>query len=82
MSNGVELQVLVPRIKAPLRFYGAYNPLEYRGIVQPPLAIDRSMFPNDATYENAVSVVNAPIPLRESRFMFRFSIGRTFGGGL
>jgi len=80
VSNGVELQVLVPRINAPLRFYGAYNPLEYRGIVQAPLAINRSMFANDATYENAVSVVGSPIPLREPRFMFRFSIGRTLGG--
>jgi len=79
MSSGLELQVVVPRIKAPLRFYGAYNPLVYRGTMQPPMVIDRSFFPNAATYENAASIVNTPVPLRERRFMFRFSIGRTFG---
>jgi outer membrane protein insertion porin family len=80
MSDGVELQVFVPKFRAPLRFYGAYNPLEYRGIVQAPLAMNRSMFVNDATYGNALSMVNAVIPLREPRSMFRFSIGRTFDG--
>jgi outer membrane protein insertion porin family len=82
MSNGIEFQVLLPKIKAPLRFYGAYNSLAYRDIVQAPLAGEdyRAYFPNQATYLNALNVVNAPIPFRERRFMFRFSIGRTFGG--
>jgi outer membrane protein insertion porin family len=80
MSNGVELQLLVPKIKAPLRFYGAFNPVAYRGIVQAPLVVDRSYFQNNVTYLRAVNIVNAPMPLREGRFMFRFSIGRTFGG--
>ena len=82
MSSGIELQVLVPKIKAPLRFYGAYNSLAYRDIVQAPLAVQdfRRDFQNEATYLNALSMVNAPIPFRERRFMFRFSIGRTFGG--
>jgi len=82
MSSGVELQVLVPKIKAPLRFYGAYNSLAYRDIVQAPLAVQdfRRDFQNEATYLNALSMVNAPIPFRERRFMFRFSIGRTLGG--
>ena len=80
MSNGVELQVLVPKIKAPLRFYGAYNPLVYQDTVQAPLVLDANAFPNAATYRNALVVLNTPVPWREHRFLFRFSIGRTFGG--
>lgn len=80
MSNGVELQALVPRIKAPLRFYAAYNALAYRGNVQAPVVADRYYFPNYATYQSALSILDTPVPLRERRFMVRFSIGRTFGG--
>jgi len=78
MSTGAELQVRVPRMNAPLRFYGAYNPLVYRGNPGAPPPFDRSLFPNDVTYLNAVQTVGAPTPFRERQFMFRFSIGRTF----
>jgi outer membrane protein insertion porin family len=78
MSTGAELQVRVPRMNAPLRFYGAYNPLVYRGAPGAPPPFDRSLFPNDTTYLNAVQTVGAPTSFRERRFMFRLSIGRTF----
>ncbi len=80
MSSGAELQFLVARFKAPLRFYIAYNPLGYRNIVQAPLVADRYAYPNEATYESALSTVYAPVALRERRVMLRFSISRTFGG--
>jgi len=78
MSTGVELQARVPRIDAPLRFYLAYNPLVFHGNLQPPIVIDRSYFPNMATFLNANNIVGAPMPLPGRRFAFRFSIGRTF----
>jgi outer membrane protein insertion porin family len=78
MSTGAELQVRVPRLHAPLRFYLAYNPLVFRGILQSPPSFYRSYFPNNATFLNASNTVGAPIPLLERRFTFRFSIGHTF----
>ena len=80
MSTGIELQVLVPRLLAPLRFDWAYNPLAYRGIMQAPLVLDRSDFPNAATFRNAFLVLGTPTLFRERQFLLRFSIGRTFGG--
>jgi outer membrane protein insertion porin family len=52
MSNGAELQVILPVVNAPFRLYYAYNPLRlYRDVPQR-LAVDdptfRSMFPNSA----------------------------------
>jgi len=78
MSTGAELQVRVPRINAPLRFYLAYNPLSFRGILKPPASFDQSYFPNYATFLNASNTVGVPMPLLERRFTLRFSIGRTF----
>jgi outer membrane protein insertion porin family len=78
MSTGLELQVLMPVVNAPFRIYWAYNPLLYRGTLQTPIAVDRSVFPNNATYLNAIGTVGAPIPFLEKHSTFRFSIGRTF----
>jgi hypothetical protein len=36
-------------------------------------------WPSNAA-DNAKSTVNGPVPFEERRLMFRFSIGRTFGG--
>jgi outer membrane protein insertion porin family len=66
MSTGAEFQVRVPRISAPLRFYLAYNPLVFRDIVKSPPFIDRSYFPNNATFENAINTVGAPKSLRSA----------------
>jgi len=78
VSTGLELQVLMPVVNAPFRVYWAYNPSLYRGTLQTPIAVDRSIFPNTATYLNAISTVGAPIPFLERHSTFRFSIGRTF----
>jgi outer membrane protein insertion porin family len=78
MSTGLELQVLMPVVNAPFRIYFAYNPLLYRGNLQTPISVDRSVFPNSATYLNAISTIGAPIPFLERHDTFRFSIGRTF----
>ena len=77
-STGVELQIMMPVVNAPFRLYWAYNPNIVRQIIQPPVVVDRSAFPNEATFNNAVLSIGQPSPLWERRTMFRFSIGRTF----
>ncbi len=77
-STGLELQVLMPVVNAPFRLYWAYNPLLFRGNLQPPIVADRSYFPNDVTFASAVAAFGSPIPFLEQHSMFRFSVGRTF----
>ncbi|HVN06095.1 MAG TPA: outer membrane protein assembly factor BamA [Bryobacteraceae bacterium] len=78
MSNGLELQVLLPVVQAPFRVYWAYNPLVVRENLQPPIVADRSIFPNEATFVNAIASFGTAYPFYEQRSMFRFTIGRTF----
>ncbi len=80
VSVGLELQVLMPVVNAPFRLYWGYN-LSYVNVnLQPPIVIDRSLFPNNATYQSAIDQVGLPVPggLDERRSIFRFSVGRTF----
>jgi outer membrane protein insertion porin family len=77
-STGLELQVMMPVVNAPFRLYYAYNPLIAQTILQAPVVADRSMFPNQATFLNAVQRYGLPQPFFEKRTLFRFSIGRTF----
>jgi outer membrane protein insertion porin family len=77
-STGLELQVLMPVVNAPFRLYWAYNPLIFRGYLQPPIVADRSYFPNEATYQNALASVGQAVPFFEPHSTFRFSVGRTF----
>jgi outer membrane protein insertion porin family len=78
MSTGLELQVLLPVVQAPFRVYWAYNPLIVREYLQPPIVADRSVFPNQATFLNAIASFGNAYPFFEQRSMFRFTIGRTF----
>jgi len=82
MSTGLELQVMLPVVNAPFRLYWAYNPRIFQGIIQPPIVADRSYFPNEATFLNAVTnptYGGTAIPWNiDRRRMFRFTIGRTF----
>jgi outer membrane protein insertion porin family len=77
-STGLELQVLMPVVNAPFRVYFAVNPNVVRENLIPPIAADRSYFPNNATYENAVATYGQPLPFFERRDLFRFTVGRTF----
>jgi outer membrane protein insertion porin family len=77
-STGLELQVLMPVVNAPFRVYFAYNPTRVNTNLQPPLAVDRSMFNNDYTYNAAVALYGTAIPYSERSTTFRFTIGRTF----
>lgn len=84
MSTGLELQIMMPVVNAPFRLYWAYNPLHVREYLQPPIVADRSMFPNDATYNNAMFGLQTgggfgiPTPFFERVKTFRFTISRTF----
>ena len=77
-STGLELQVMMPVVNAPFRLYWAYNPMRVQQLIQPPVVADRSFFPNQATFLNAISQFGSPFPFVEKRTLFRFSIGRTF----
>ncbi|MBV9670372.1 MAG: BamA/TamA family outer membrane protein, partial [Acidobacteriales bacterium] len=81
ISTGLELQVLMPVVNAPFRVYWAYNPSIVDLVLQPPVVIDRSFFPNNATYNSAINTLKS-LGLGQSyverRSVFRFSIGRTF----
>jgi outer membrane protein insertion porin family len=77
-STGVELQVMMPVVNAPFRLYWAYNPNITRTYLQPPIVVDRSVFPNNATFLNSVAQWGQATPFYERRSTFRFSIGRTF----
>jgi outer membrane protein insertion porin family len=86
MTNGVELQVILPIVNAPFRLYYGYNPLRlYRDLPQQ-LAVDsptfRGMFPNTGaglfSYQQAVQFYGAQYQLREPRKTFRLTVGTTF----
>jgi hypothetical protein len=77
-STGLELQVIMPVVNAPFRLYWAYNPNIVQTFLQPPIVADRSYFPNQVTFLNAVSVFGQASPFFERKSTFRFSIGRTF----
>jgi outer membrane protein insertion porin family len=77
-SVGVELQIMMPVVNAPFRFYWAYNPHIVQEILQAPVVVDRSTFPNQTTFINSVRQWGQASPFFERRSTFRFSIGRTF----
>jgi outer membrane protein insertion porin family len=77
-STGIELQVLLPVVQAPFRIYWAYNPLRVDENLHPPIVADRSMFPNNATFLNAIASFGRVYPFFERASVFRFTIGRTF----
>jgi outer membrane protein insertion porin family len=78
VSTGLELQVVLPIVQAPFRIYYAYNPFVVREYLQPPVVADRSMFPNQTTFLNAIQTYSPAYPDFEQRGVFRFTIGRTF----
>ena len=77
VSNGIELQVMLPVVNAPFRLYWAYNPSRVEQYLQPPIVADRSFFPNVNTFANSVATFTG-YPFDEKASMFKFTIGRTF----
>ncbi len=92
MSNGAELQVVLPIVNAPFRLFYAYNPLRLYETIPQQLAIPvtgpagtatfQSLFPNSAagrySYAQALQVYGADYILREPRKTVRLSVSTTF----
>ena len=77
-STGLELQIMMPVVNAPFRLYWAYNPTTVNQFIQPPIVLDRSFFPNQATFINSLASFGRATPFTEKRSTFRFTISRTF----
>ncbi|MCC7154823.1 MAG: outer membrane protein assembly factor BamA [Bryobacterales bacterium] len=77
-STGIEFQIMMPVVNAPFRLYWAFNPTRVADVYRPPIAADRSLFPNNATYLRALSAIGNITPYVEKQTMFRFTISRTF----
>jgi outer membrane protein insertion porin family len=86
MTNGAELQVVVPIINAPFRVFYGYNPLRlYRDVPQQlavPNSTFQSMFPNSSagqfSYAQALQLYGANYQMREPRKTFRLTVATTF----
>ena len=86
MSNGAELQVILPVVNAPFRVYYAYNSLRLFKSLPQELAVPnaefRNFFPNtgagEYSYEQALQFYGANYILREPRKTFRITVSTTF----
>ena len=82
MSTGLELQVIMPIVNAPFRFYYAYNPLRMDTTTFTPTSFTRAMFPagtvGDYNYAQAMANYGSGWLLREPRKTFRFTVSTTF----
>jgi outer membrane protein insertion porin family len=90
MSNGAELQVILPIINAPFRIFYAYNSLRLYKDIPQELAVPNSgpdnafikYFPNNGagqfSYQQALQLYGADYILREPRKTFRLTVSTTF----
>jgi outer membrane protein insertion porin family len=82
MSTGLELQVIMPVVNAPLRIYYAFNPLRLNNQITTPTSITRDLFPpgaaGDVTFQRALSSYGLDYRLREPSKTFRFTVATTF----
>jgi outer membrane protein insertion porin family len=92
MSNGAEIQVILPIINAPFRLYYAYNPLRLYKDIPQELAVPnsgpdnvntfKSYFPTSGagqfSYQQALQFYGADYVLREPRKTFRLTVSTTF----
>jgi outer membrane protein insertion porin family len=86
MSNGAELQVILPIVNAPFRLYYAYNPLRLYEDVPQQIAVTngafRTLFPTSGaglySYQQALQLYGPAYQLREPRKTFRLTVSTTF----
>ncbi len=86
MSNGAELQVILPIVNAPFRIFYAYNPLRLNKTLPQQLAVDpatfRGFFPSNGagqfSYQQALQFYGADYILREPRKTIRLTVSTTF----
>ncbi|MCU1253390.1 MAG: outer membrane protein assembly complex, YaeT protein [Edaphobacter sp.] len=92
MSNGAELQVILPIVNAPFRIFYAYNSLRLYEDIAQKLAVPNSgpnnvntfkgYFPTSGagqfSYQQALQLYGADYILREPRKTFRLTVSTTF----
>jgi outer membrane protein insertion porin family len=78
-STGLDLQVILPIVNAPFHLYYGYNWLrEDNVLVVPPQVLPpQTMFPNLATYEDALNLFRG-FRLKERKGRVGFTVARTF----
>jgi len=77
-SSGLDLQILLPIVNAPLHFFYGYNLSRVNTVITPPQDLPpESLFPNEATYIDALRNF-VPFRLKERSGHFGFTVQRTF----
>jgi len=78
-STGLDLQVILPIVNAPFHLFYGYNWLREENVtvVPPQVLPPETMFPNQATYEDAVNLFRG-FRLRERKGRVGFTVARTF----
>jgi len=78
VSSGIDLQVILPMINAPFHLFYGYNLARLNSTITPPQNLPpESMFPNPATYVDALRYF-APFQIRERKGRVGFTVERTF----
>jgi outer membrane protein insertion porin family len=77
-STGLDLQVILPVLNAPIHIFYGYNWLRLNSVITPPQNLPpESLFPNPATYLDALQNF-IPFRLRERKGRVGFTVERTF----
>src|SRR5271157_2321928 len=77
-STGLDLQILLPIVNAPLHLFYGYNVLRVNNVITPPQDLPpESLFPNEATYIDALRNF-VPFRLKERSGRVGFTVQRTF----
>jgi len=77
-SVGLDLQVLLPIVNAPIHIFYGYNILRVNDVITPPQNLPpESLFPNEATYLDALRNF-VPFRLKERSGRVGFTVARTF----
>jgi outer membrane protein insertion porin family len=78
-STGIEVQVVLPIVNAPFRVFYGYNFLRVNATVIPPQNLPpESLFPNHATWEDAVRLYFQGFHLEDRKSRLGFTVARTF----
>jgi outer membrane protein insertion porin family len=77
-SVGLDLQVLLPIVNAPIHIFYGFNVLRVNDVITPPQNLPpQSLFPNEATYLDALQNF-VPFRLKERSGRVGFTVQRTF----
>jgi len=78
ISSGLDVQILLPIVNAPLHLFYGYNLSRVNSVIVPPQDLPpESLFPNEATYIDALRNF-VPFRLKEKSGRVGFTVQRTF----